>query len=187
MSDEANAKVYRWDEILKRIKSIKQPIVAEVGVDNGKTSKRLLSMHKGLILFMIDRWAKPPAGDSYITSGASIPSKGQGYFKRTYNNCIEIEATFKPRAKIIRGESTVIVHDFPDKYFDCVFIDADHSFDGCYKDIINWLPKVKSGGFISGHDYDHPDQGEVKRAVAAALPGKKIEVGENRTWFYKVE
>lgn len=179
-------KLYRWDEILKRIKHIKQPIVAEIGVDNGKTSKRLLAGHKGLILFMIDWWKKPPADNSYAKSGASIVDKPDEYFERTYRNCRIIEKTYKPRAKIIRGESLKISMNFRNGYFDLVFIDADHSFDGCYNDIIAWLPKIKQGGWLCGHDYDHPDQGEVKRAVAAALPGRKIEIGANRTWFYKV-
>ena len=54
---------------------------------------------------------------------------------------------------IHRGYSLDVVNNFPDEYFDFVYIDADHTFDGCYHDICSWYPKVKKGGVISGHDF----------------------------------
>lgn len=41
---------------------------------------------------------------------------------------------------------------FPDNHFDMVFIDADHTFEGCRRDIQDWWPKVKRGGLLAGHD-----------------------------------
>ena len=42
---------------------------------------------------------------------------------------------------------------FPEKSVDICFVDADHSYDGVYKDSELWTPK-REGGIISGHDYD---------------------------------
>jgi predicted O-methyltransferase YrrM len=39
-----------------------------------------------------------------------------------------------------------------DKSLDLVFIEADHSYGAVRKDILAWMPKVKSGGIICGHD-----------------------------------
>jgi predicted O-methyltransferase YrrM len=39
-----------------------------------------------------------------------------------------------------------------DKSLDLVFIDADHGYDAVRQDILAWMPKVKSGGIICGHD-----------------------------------
>ena len=36
---------------------------------------------------------------------------------------------------------------------DFVYIDGDHTYEGCKSDITLWLPKVKKGGYIGGHDY----------------------------------
>jgi predicted O-methyltransferase YrrM len=42
---------------------------------------------------------------------------------------------------------------YADESLDFVFIDADHSYEAVKRDIAAWLPKVKSGGIIAGHDY----------------------------------
>ncbi len=41
---------------------------------------------------------------------------------------------------------------FRDNSLDLVFIDADHRYSNIRSDIMMWLPKLKSGGIICGHD-----------------------------------
>lgn len=36
---------------------------------------------------------------------------------------------------------------------DMVFVDGDHTYEGCKNDIIAWLPNIKRGGIIAIHDY----------------------------------
>lgn len=45
---------------------------------------------------------------------------------------------------------------------DFVFIDGDHSTESVLLDIDSWKPKLKFGGIMAGHDYDHPS---VRTAV----------------------
>jgi hypothetical protein len=40
-----------------------------------------------------------------------------------------------------------------DDYYDFIFIDCHLSYNQLYSDLEKWLPKVRSGGIISGHDY----------------------------------
>jgi len=59
---------------------------------------------------------------------------------------------------------------YPNGYFDLVYIDADHFYASVIKDINTWLPKVKTGGLIGGHDYnDDRWRPEVNRAVDELL------------------
>jgi len=51
---------------------------------------------------------------------------------------------------------------FPDGHFDFVYVDADHTYQGCLQDMTHWFPKVRVGGFLAGHDYSHPDQPKEK-------------------------
>jgi predicted O-methyltransferase YrrM len=74
---------------------------------------------------------------------------------------------------------------FPDESIDFVFIDGDHSYEGCAKDIDLWYPKLKEGGLLSGHDYRDGRNYGVKQAVHefAAREGTQFRTGENYTWF----
>lgn len=36
--------------------------------------------------------------------------------------------------------------------YDILFIDGDHSYEGCYNDLNNWFPNLKKGGHVILHD-----------------------------------
>lgn len=55
---------------------------------------------------------------------------------------------------IINEKSSEASKKFEDKSIDMIFIDADHTYLEVKKDILTWLPKIKEGGIMSGHDYN---------------------------------
>ncbi len=52
----------------------------------------------------------------------------------------------------VREASVKAAAQFADQTFDFIFIDGDHSFEGCYGDMVAWYPKLKPGGVFIGHD-----------------------------------
>jgi virginiamycin A acetyltransferase len=56
--------------------------------------------------------------------------------------------------KLFKSDSSKYFYDVPDKHYDIIYIDGDHSYDGVKKDLRNAFNKVKDGGYIMGHDYD---------------------------------
>ena len=53
-------------------------------------------------------------------------------------------------------------HIFPDEHFDVIYIDGDHSYDSVIRDLNLYMPKLKHGGIICGHDYSHVHPETVK-------------------------
>lgn len=66
--------------------------------------------------------------------------------------------------------------------YDSIFIDGDHSYASCKADIECWLPRLKSGGIISGHDYWPKHEG-VMDAVHESFNSKFEVVPNTRIWY----
>lgn len=65
----------------------------------------------------------------------------------------------------ILGDSKVVGKRWLTKV-DLVFIDGDHTYEGCKGDIDAWEPHVAEGGYLVLHDYEGPtDIGLVTQAV----------------------
>ena len=87
----------------------------------------------------------------------------------------------------VNGELTVHVGDsaaaaakFADQSLDAAFIDADHRLEFVRADIQAWLPKIKPGGILAGHDADETGVGQ---AVLELLPRARVF---GRTWLVTV-
>jgi predicted O-methyltransferase YrrM len=63
-----------------------------------------------------------------------------------------------------------------------VYIDADHSYEAVKRDIEIWLPRIRKGGIIGGHDYETAGKFGVKRAVDERF-GKPDMVFEDTSWL----
>merc|ERR1712046_91775 len=102
--------------------------MAEIGIADAQTSTALLRRHQDLYMYLVDIAPMTP------------PAKGllhtyRGHF--TFMKQPSVEA-----AKLIQKD-----------LLDLVYIDGDHSYEAVREDIKAWLPKIRRGGIISGHDY----------------------------------
>ena len=80
-----------------------------------------------------------------------------------------------------KGYSVPISAEFENESLDLVFIDGDHSYEGCKADIEAWLPKLRSGGVLAGHDYGHKRFPGVKQAVDEM--GQVCEIYGDMVWL----
>jgi SAM-dependent methyltransferase len=84
---------------------------------------------------------------------------------------------------------------YKDNSLDFVFIDASHEYEDVKEDILAWLPKVKIGGILAGHDYDNFNFEGVNRAVNEIFNINDLEISEycyiykkqNIEKFYNIE
>lgn len=82
----------------------------------------------------------------------------------------------------VKGLSWEMANNFEDNSIDFVFVDAGHEYESVVKDINAWLPKIKKGGIISGHDYFNPCG--VKQAVDELIDGVKFS--NDRIWYKEI-
>ena len=85
----------------------------------------------------------------------------------------------------VKGFSDKSAAQFEDGYFDFVLIDAHHEQEQVKKDIYAWLPKVRKGGIISGHDYVASQQGVIKAVNSIWRKDRKFYKGH--VWYRVIE
>ena len=69
---------------------------------------------------------------------------------------------------------------------DFVYIDGLHTYEQCKKDIENYLPLIRKGGYIAGHDYSNAWPG-VKQAVNEAFGAPDALFGSDGNWIVRVK
>lgn len=160
--------------------------VAEVGVLRGKLSATLLRARPDIDLHMIDWWdIHKPGSDAYtesILTGEPCNIQDAEQVADNYAEAIRVSRIHG--GNVLRAKSVDAAASFDDESFDLVFLDADHSEEAVKADINAWLPKVKPGGWLGGHDYETRGMPNgVKAAVDAAFPS--VELDTFYTWFYR--
>lgn len=174
----------RWQAILRRIPTDREWIGAEVGVWMGRTAREVLSARPKLWWHMIDAWQAPDPNSRYAKSPDRIAKNEQPYFDDCYRKTVDAVSRYGDRAIILRQWSEDAVEEFADGSLDCVFIDAEHTYEGVKRDIGLWMPKVRSGGWIGGHDMDNlPRYPGVRKAVTEMF-GDEFEIDGDCTWFH---
>jgi len=93
----------------------------------------------------------------------------------------------KDKITVYKMYSCDAVSSLKDDKYDFVYIDGLHTYEGVKDDINNYLPLVKKGGYIGGHDYgtQHPHLLGVTEAVDEMF-GKPDKVFEDNSWIKKI-
>ena len=126
---------------------------AEIGVFRGDFAMKNVEKWKG-VYYAIDSWG-------FRTVDVVKPGRWQD--KNTKSNTTnednyraterKLRRVAGSRAILIRGESLKVVNDFPDGFFDWLYIDALHSRAAVTQDLRAWWRKLRPGGLFSGDDY----------------------------------
>jgi len=89
------------------------------------------------------------------------------------------------RVSFLHGRSDDVAKGFDDGSLDLVFIDADHSEAGVLSDLEAWVPKVRPGGIVAGHDYAARHHPGVKAAVERFFRDHRhpVQLEANKVWW----
>lgn len=128
----------------------KNGIVAEIGVDNGDFSNKILFFAKLKKLYLIDKW-----------DSVGYDKSKMNYVSKRFQNQIDDGIVI-----VIKGKSEKVLRKFENQFFDWVYIDTSHSYKQTLRELELCRMKVKNSGIIAGHDYC---QGNVKDTFAYDL------------------
>lgn len=88
-----------------------------------------------------------------------------------------------PNISLIKKKSLDAVNHFENESLDAVYIDAAHDMDSVTEDIGAWLPKVKKGGVVSGHD----GNSRILSIVQSYFPKSNIYLYKDSSWAVVLE
>jgi len=136
------------NEIPKLLNKLKlEGAGVEVGTQTGGFSEIILKKSKLTILWSIDCWEHQ---ENYEDIANHRNLRQKYYYLKTILRLRK----FGNRSKILKAYS----EEIPEKYgflkeLDFVYIDANHTYKSCKKDLEIWYPRVEQGGVLAGHDY----------------------------------
>lgn len=152
-------------------------VIVEVGCWKGKSTAYLaveiINSNKNIKIHAVDTWEGSP-NEEYHTKDEYV--KSNTLYDLFLNNVKPVESVIIP----LKMDSVEASKLYTDNTIDVVFIDANHAYEYVIKDIKAWLPKIKSGGILAGHDYGWTG---VNKAVHELL-GNNITTQEG-CWIYK--
>jgi hypothetical protein len=135
----------------------------EVGVAEGKFAKDFLAVWPGKYV-MVDRWC-------HIEGYDDVMNGPDEEHEIRYRQAMDVAAPHKDRVAVLRMDSAEAAATFADGSLDFVYLDGDHSFQGVMRDLAAWVPKVRPGGVIAGHDYYDKQPFAVRSAVRTFFNG----------------
>lgn len=176
-------KRYRWDAIIDRVDKSNPITIAEIGVWKGGLSRKLLEALPLMTLIQVDRWKAYTEAENVAEGNTKMSRQPQQIFDFARLENHRNTYLYGNRINVLEYDSVTASNCITDGICDLVFIDAAHSYEGCKSDILAWIPKVKPGGWIGGHDYLRVD---VNKAVRENFEDNKVEADSNKTWFVRV-
>jgi predicted O-methyltransferase YrrM len=167
MDEKFGEKWFNYQNIYKRIvQSVPEGgHIVEVGAWKGASTSYLAveAQHKKIRIDVVDTWS----GSQEHKDISDI--RENSLFETFIDNLRPVINLINP----IRTDSVSASKMYAEESLDAVFIDADHRYESVKADILAWMPRVKNGGILAGHDYILVHSGVI-RAVDELIETPEI-------------
>jgi hypothetical protein len=152
-------------------------VFIECGAWLGKSSSYLIdkALNKNIDVTIIDSW-KGSINELQTTQNIATQMDIYEVFLNNMGN---------RKYESMKALSYEASLHFDNESCDVVFIDMEHTYNAVKNDIELWLPKVKTGGYLAGHDYSNDWLGVIQ-AVDEKLGKDNIRI-QDTCWIYKKE
>lgn len=143
-------------------------IGAEIGVERGYFSEILCLSNPNLKLICVDPWLAYKGYREHVSQVKLNEIRKEALVRLSAYNTNIIQAPSTEASKLI-----------PEASLDFVYIDGNHSAEHTLADLKNWIPKIKTGGIVAGHDFvryrgKYGEYNKVKDVVSNYVLGHHI-------------
>ena len=163
------------NSLVKLLRDKDFKVGVEIGVQYGLNAERWLKNAVVQKLYGVDPY------DSVLFPIAPLKVPDD----EIYQDMLKRMKVFKNRYIHIRKTSNEALLDI-DGTVDCIYIDGETTDKATYDDISFWYPKLRKGGIMAGHNYNHPSFPHIKKIVDNYF-GVVPYTSDGYVWWYKRE
>jgi hypothetical protein len=157
------------------------PVGVEIGSWVGDSATTIANTHKDLWMTCVDTFKGSGSDQTHLLFKDLVKTTGDDDI--LFNTFCDNVESYKGRIAPYRATSAEAAEVFEDFSLDFAYIDAGHNYEECLEDIKLWLPKIKAGGLIFGHDHCEHFPGVIK--ACKEMFGDDYDV-EGTVWWYWV-
>jgi hypothetical protein len=157
------------------------PVGVEIGSWVGDSATTIASTHKDLWVKCVDTFKGSGSDQTHLLFKDLVKTTGDDDI--LFNTFCDNVEPYKGRIAPYRATSAEAAEVFEDFSLDFAYIDAGHNYEECLEDIKLWLPKIKAGGLIFGHDHCEHFPGVIK--ACKEMFGDDYDV-EGTVWWHWV-
>lgn len=175
----------RWDVLASFCLEQGYKSFVEVGCKEGRTTGHILKTVPDSRVIAIDPWmaqekSADPTKETY--GDWDFQKIEREFCENTGANITGALVYSGERLTFLRQTSEQAAQNLKGNEYDLIFIDALHDYEHVKQDIALWWPRVRVGGMLTGHDFNHKWPG-VERAVAESFNLMQIGVAPDSVWF----
>ena len=126
--------------------------LVEVGVWKGDFSKQIWNISNPNLLVLVDSWKFDEKVRGCAPQVSGEEPLNQNFFDQAKQDTF---SKFKKNKNIIilEASSTEASFNYKNNYFDYIYLDAEHTYEGVTNDLNQWYPLLKKNGVLFGDDY----------------------------------
>lgn len=167
----------RWQTLTRLANDRGWRAGVELGVFRGETFKFLLTNCRRLRLSGVDLFST----EYYAGTREGRPPKKFDLEAEFQALSAWVKRNAPGRGALVRETTQDAARRFDVGTLDFVFVDADHRYEAVSADIDTWMPKIRPGGMMLGHDYNEPEFPGVVQAVRERF-GVAVKLYPDHVW-----
>ena len=154
-------------------------VLVEIGVLRASNLLALSDMFPEMQFIGVDSY------EAYTDPAYTVTSKISQLNREIAENRIA-NSGHSHRIKLIVEKSKDVAHKTLDNSINLVYLDKGFTEQEQFDDVVQWFPKVKTGGILAGHEAYTPEiLNATRQALDSMSVNYNINIVDNEVWYIR--